>query len=178
MVTALISGTGDPSALADPIRRVVQAIDPTQPVFDVELLEHKVSLSLAERRERAAVLGAFAALALLIAVVGIYGVMSYSVARRTHEIGIRMALGAERSDVLGMVVASGLRMAAFGVAIGLAGALLVTRVLKTFLYGVEPTDATTFVSVSAILAASAFFASYLPARRAATVDPMSALRQE
>jgi putative ABC transport system permease protein len=105
-------------------------------------------------------------------------VMSYSVARRTHEIGIRMALGAERSDVLRMVVWSGLRMATFGMAIGLAAALLVTRVLKTFLYGVEPRDGTTLVLVSAILAAAAFFASYLPARRAASVDPMSALRQE
>lgn len=177
-ITALVRGTGDPSSLAAPIRRLVQAIDPTQPVFDVESLEHKVSLSLAERRERAAVLGAFAALALLIAVVGIYGVMSYSVARRTHEIGIRMALGADRNDVLRMVVASGLRMAAFGMTIGLAGALFITRVLKTFLYGVEPTDGTTFLLVSAILGAAAFLASYLPARRAAGVDPMAALRQE
>jgi len=128
----LVRGTGDPSALAAPIRRIVQAIDPTQPLFDVELLESRVSQSLAERRERAAVLGTFAALALLIAVVGIYGVMSYSVTRRTHEIGIRMALGAGRSDVLRMVVASGLRMAAFGMAIGLAGALFITRILKRF----------------------------------------------
>ncbi len=131
-VTALVRGTGDPSALAAPIRRIVQAIDPSQPLFDVELLESRVSQSLAERRERAAVLGTFAALALLIAVVGIYGVMSYSVTRRTHEIGIRMALGAGRSDVLRMVVASGLRMAAFGMAIGLAGALFITRILKRF----------------------------------------------
>jgi putative ABC transport system permease protein len=177
-VTALVRGTGDPSALAAPIRRVVQAIDPTQPLFDVDLLEHKVSLSLAERRERAAVLGAFAAFALLIAVVGIYGVMSYSVARRTHEIGIRMALGAERNDVLRMVVWSGLRISVAGMAIGLAGAMLLTRVLKTFLYGIEPTDLTTFCLVLTILAAAAFLASYLPARRAATIDPMSALRQE
>ena len=174
----MVRGTGDPSALAAPIRRIVQAIDPTQPLFDVELLESRVSQSLAERRERAAVLGTFAALALLIAVVGIYGVMSYSVTRRTHEIGIRMALGARRSDVLRMVVASGLRMAAFGMAMGLAGALFITRILKTFLYGIGPTDGTTFFLVSAILGAAALLASYLPARRAASVDPMSALRQE
>jgi putative ABC transport system permease protein len=177
-ITVLVRGSGDPSALAAPIRRVAQTVDPSQPLFDVELLERRVSESLAERRERASVLGAFAALALLIAVVGIYGVMSYSVARRTHEIGIRMALGAERSDVLQMVVGSGLRMAAIGMAIGLAGALLITRVLRTFLYGVEPTDRTTFCMVCAILGAAAFFASYLPARRAATVDPMAALRRE
>ena len=177
-ITVLVRGSGDPSALAAPIRRVALAIDPGQPLFDVELLERRVSQSLAERRERATVLGAFAALALLIALVGVYGVMSYSVVRRTHEIGVRMALGAKRSDVLRLVVGSGLRMAAFGMAIGLAGALLLTRVLRTFLYGIEPTDRTTFFLVCAILGAAVFFASYLPARRAATVDPMTALRRE
>ena len=177
-ITVLVRGAGDPSALATPIRSVAQAIDPGQPLFDVDLLERKVSQSLAERRERATVLGAFATLALLIAVVGIYGVMSYSVARRTHEIGLRMALGARRGDVLRMVVGSGLRIAAFGMAIGIGGALLVTRVLKTFLYGIEPTDPTNFCLVGAILGTAAFFASYLPARRAASVEPMAALRRE
>jgi|HubBroStandDraft_1064217.scaffolds.fasta_scaffold01905_8 putative ABC transport system permease protein len=177
-VTALVRGAGDPSALAAPIRRVAQSIDPSQPLFDVELLERRVSESLAERRERATVLGAFAGLALLIAVVGIYGVMSYSVARRTHEIGIRMALGAGRSNVLRMVVGAGLRMAAFGITIGLAGALFLTGVLKTFLYGVTPTDRTTFCLVCVTLGAAAFLASYLPARRASSVNPMAALRRE
>jgi putative ABC transport system permease protein len=177
-VTVLVRGSGDPSALAPAIRRVVQSIDRTQPLFDVGLLERKISHSLAERRQRATILGAFAGLALLIAAVGIYSVMSYSVARRTHEIGLRMALGARPGDVLRMVVGAGLRVAAFGVAIGLAGALLVTRVLGTFLYGVETTDRITFCLVCAILGAAAFWASYLPARRAATVDPMAALRQE
>jgi putative ABC transport system permease protein len=177
-ITALVRGTGDPSALAAPLRRVVQSIDSSQPVFDVELLERRVSQSLAERRERAAVLGAFAALALLIAMVGIYGVMSYSVARRTHEIGLRVALGAGRADVLRMVAFAGLRLAGFGMAAGLAGALLLTRVLKAFLYGIEPTDRITFGVVCALLAGAAFLASYLPARRAAAVDPIAALRQE
>lgn len=177
-ITVLVRGSGDPSALAAPVRAVARSIDASQPLFDVQLLERRVSESLAERRERAAVLGAFAALALLIAVVGIYGVMSYSVARRTHEIGLRMALGAGRSDVLRMVVGSGLRMVAFGMASGLAGALFVTRVLKSFLYGVEPTDRTTLGAVCAILGAAAFLATYLPARRAAAVDPMAALRRE
>ncbi len=157
---------------------MVQGIDAGQPVFDLELLEHRVAESLAVRRERALVLGAFAALALLIAVVGIYGVMSYAVARRTHEIGLRMALGAGRSEVLRLVVGAGLRMTAYGMAAGLAGALALTRVLRTFLYGVAPTDAATFILVTAVLAAAAFCASYLPARRAAAVEPMAALRRE
>jgi putative ABC transport system permease protein len=177
-ITLLVRGTGDPAKLAGPIRRVAQAIDSSQPLFDVGLLQDRVSESLAERRQRATILGAFAALALLIAVVGIYGVMSYSVARRRHEIGLRMALGAERGDVVRMVVASGLRMAAVGMVCGLGGALLGARVLRTFLYRIEPTDWATFCLVSAILGAAAFLASYLPARRAATVDPIAALRQE
>jgi len=177
-ITVLVRGAGDPSGLASSVRRVAQTVDPSQPLFDVELLEHRISESLAKRRERATVLGAVAALALLIAVVGIYGVMSYFVAQRTHEIGLRMALGADRSDVLRMVVKAGLRMAAFGISIGLAGALLVTRVLRTFLYGIESNDRITFCLVCAILGAAAFLATYLPARRAATVDPMAALRRE
>jgi hypothetical protein len=111
-------------------------------------------------------------------VVGIYGVISYSVARRTCEIGLRIALGAQRSDVLRMVVWSGLRMTAFGIAIGLAGAMLVMRVLKTFLYEIDATDPITFGVACAILGSAAVLASYLPARRAAVVDPMAAMRQE
>jgi ABC-type antimicrobial peptide transport system permease subunit len=157
---------------------MVASVDPSQPLFDVGLLEQRVSESLAERRERAMVLGAFAGLALLIAAVGIYAVMSYSVVRRKHEIGVRMALGARQRDVLQMVVSAGLRMAACGMAIGLAGAFFLTRLLRTFLYGVDPTDWTTFSIVCVILSAAAFLASYLPARRAARVDPMAALRCE
>ena len=175
-ITVLVRGTADPSSLAAPIRSVARSIDAGQPVFDIELLEHRVTASLAERRQRATVLAAFAALALLIAVVGIYGVLSYAVARRTHEIGLRMALGAGRGDVLRLVVGSGLRMVAIGMAIGLGGALLVTRVLKTFLYGVGPTDRLTFCVVCGVLGVAAFLASYLPARRAAAVDPLTALR--
>ncbi len=177
-ITMLVRGYGDPSGLAAPMRQIVASIDRSQPVFDVQLLEHRVSVSLDERRRRATILGAFAALALLIAIVGIYGVMSYAVTRRTHEIGLRMALGAERRHILRMVVRSGLRMAALGMAIGLAGALAVTRVLKTFLYGIGPTDRITFAMVCAVLGAAVFFSSYLPARRAANVDPMTALRRE
>jgi putative ABC transport system permease protein len=173
-----VRGAGDPSALAGPIRGVAESIDASQPLFDVDLLEHRVAGSLSERRERATVLGVFSGLALLIAVVGIYGVMSFSVTRRAHEIGLRMALGAGRRDVLRMVVGAGLGMAAFGMTLGLAGALFVTRVLRTFLFGITPTDRTTFCLVCGIVAAAAFLASYLPARRAASVDPMTVLRQE
>lgn len=177
-ITTLVRGQRDPSALAPAIRHVAQSIDSSQPLFDVQLLENRISESLSERRRRAAILGMFASLALLIAVVGIYGVMSYSVARRTHEIGLRMALGAGRDDILHLVVGAGLRMAAAGILLGLAGALSLTRVLKTFLYGIQPTDPLTLSLVCATLAIAAFLASYLPARRAATVDPMAALRRE
>jgi putative ABC transport system permease protein len=177
-ITVLVRGAGDPTALAAPIRGVAQGIDPGQPLFDIELLADRVGKSLAERRERAGVLGAFAALALTIAVVGIYGVMSYGVTRRTHEIGLRMALGAARGDVLLMVVKSGLRIGAWGMAVGLAGAYWATRVLKTFLYGVEATDAATFGAVCAVLGAAVMIACYVPARRAAMVDPMRVLRRE
>jgi putative ABC transport system permease protein len=177
-ITAFVRGAGDPLALAGAIRGVAASIDASQPLFDVDLLEHRVAGSLSERRERATVFGVFSGLALLIAVVGIYGVMSYAVTRRAHEIGLRMALGAGRRDVLRMVVGAGLGMAAFGMALGLAGALFVTRVLRTFLFGITPTDPTTFCLVCGIVAAAAFLASYLPARRAASLDPMSVLRQE
>jgi putative ABC transport system permease protein len=177
-ITVFVRGAGDPSALAGPIRSVAQSIDVSQPLFDVDLLEQRVAGTLTERRERAAILAAFAILALLIAVVGIYGVMSYSVARRTPEIGLRMALGAGRWDVLWMVIGSGLRMATAGMVVGLAGALLLTRALRTFLYGITPTDPTTFCLVCGAIAIVALGASYLPARRAAIVDPMTALRVE
>jgi putative ABC transport system permease protein len=177
-ITVLVRGAADPSGLASPVRGVARSIDASQPLFDVELLERRVAGTLAERRERAAMLGAFAVLALLIAVVGIYGVMSYSVAQRTREIGLRMALGAGRFNVLRMIVGAGLRVAAFGILLGLAGALLVTRVLRTFLFGVTPTDRITFCLVCGIVAAASFLASYLPARRAASVDPMTVLRLE
>lgn len=177
-ITVLVRGDGDLSALAAPMQGVARSIDASQPLFDVETLEDRVSKSLADRRERAMVLGTFAVLALLIAVVGIYGVISYAVTRRTHEIGVRMALGAGRGDVLRMVMTNGLRMAASGMAVGLAAALGMTRVLKTFLYEIETTDVGTYLMVCAILTIAVFFAIFLPARRATTVDPMTALRSE
>jgi len=170
--------TGDPTSLTGAIRREVAAIDPEQPLYDVTTLERTLSNSVAPRRFNMLLLGIFAAIALTLATVGIYGVMAFSVTQRTHEIGIRMALGAERRDVLRLVVLQGLRLTLTSVIFGLAGAWLLTRFLTGFLYGVRPTDPVTFVLVSLVLIAASTLASYVPARRATKVDPMAALRYE
>jgi putative ABC transport system permease protein len=137
-----------------------------------------VSNSLHTQRVATGLLALFATLAMLLAAVGIYGMMAYSVSQRTHEIGIRMALGAERRDVLRLVVGHGMVLTLIGMAIGLAGAFGSTRVLSSLLFGVRPTDLVTFAGVSTLLAAVALLASYIPARRATKVDPMVALRYE
>lgn len=168
----------DPASLASAVRGQVAAIDPEQPVYNVATLEQMLSESMAPRRFNLLLLGLFALIALILAAVGIYGVMAFSVTQRTHEIGIRMALGAERRDVLRLVVRQGLRLTLAGVIFGVAGACALTRFLKSFLYGVRPTDPVTFVLVSALLVAVSILASYIPARRATRVDPMVALRYE
>lgn len=177
-MSLVVRGAGDPESLIPAVQKAAQSADRNQPLFNIGSLEQRVSSSLAPRRSRAFLLGAFALIALLIAIVGVYGVMAYSVTRRTQEIGIRMALGAGRRDVLRMVVSEGLRLALAGTAIGLGGAFALTRLLETFLYNVTPTDPATFASVCTALIATAALAAYLPARRATKVDPMSALRQE
>lgn len=169
---------GDPAALTAPIREQVWSIDKDQPVFDIKTMEEVRSISVALYSASAGTIGIFAAVALILAAVGIYGVMSYAVTQRTHEIGIRMALGARASDVLRLVVKSGMSMAVIGIVAGLAGAWGVTRFMDSLLVGVSPTDALTLTLVSVGLLAVALFACYVPARRATKVDPLVALRYE
>jgi putative ABC transport system permease protein len=170
--------TGYFAGLAAGVQREVSALDSTVPVHDVKTIEERISESLAHPRFRAILLGIFAGLALLLAAVGIYGVLSETTLQRTHEIGIRMALGAKRRDVLRLVVRQGLVLALGGAVIGLVAALAVTRFLASMLYGVKPTDPQTLVVVSLLLIGVATLASYIPARRATKVDPMVALRYE
>jgi predicted permease len=177
-MTLLVRTATDPMALLPAIRREVQSQDKNLPVFDVTTLREAVGTTLNQQKLYATLIGSFALVALVLAAIGIYGVISYSVARRTHEIGIRMALGAERSDVLRLVVGHGMVLTLIGMAIGLAGAFGATRVLSTLLFGVRPTDLVTFAGVSTLLAAVALLAICIPARQATKVDPMVALRYE
>ncbi len=170
--------TAEPASLTQAIREAVQSVDPNVPVFAVRSMDDVVARSNAERRFSMQIVGLFAIVALLLAAIGIYGVMAYSVSRRTHEIGIRMALGAQRRDVLRMTLSEGARLIVFGLASGLAVALLLTRFLRTLLFGVNPSDPATFLAVSAMLAAAALLACYVPALRATRVDPLVALRDE
>src|SRR4029453_4830644 len=168
----------DPLSLAGTVRQTVWEIDKDQPVSDISSMEEIVSDSVARQRFSMLLLGVFAGLAMVLAAVGIYGVMSYSVAQRTREIGIRMALGAQRSDVMKMTIGQGLRLVLTGVAIGLAAAFVLTRVMSTLLFGVSPTDPVTFISISIVLVSVAVLSSYVPALRATRVDPMFALRYQ
>ncbi len=160
------------------VRQAVLSVDGNEPIANVETMDELLSGSISRWRFNMLLLGIFSLLALVLAAVGIYGVLSYSVAQRAHEMGIRMALGAEKRDILRMVVGQGVRLAVIGVVIGIAGALALTRFLASLLYGVKPSDPLTFIAVSLILIAVALLACYVPARRAAKVDPMVALRYE
>jgi putative ABC transport system permease protein len=177
-VDVAVRASGDPISLAPAVRKLISGIDPTQPVFDMKTMDQALSESIAPRRFNLLLLGIFAGTAVLLALVGIYGVMSYAVTQRTHEIGVRMALGARQSEVVGMVVRQGMTVALAGIAAGLAAAYGLTRLIATLLYDVKPNDPATFVAVSIILAAAALLACSLPARRAARVDPIVALRYE
>ena len=174
----VVSTNVEPLSLAATVRKAVWEIDKDQPVSDVSTMEDVLSESIARQRFSMLLLGIFAALALALAAVGIYGVLSYSVAQRTHEMGVRMALGAQRSDVLRLVVGQGLKLVLVGVALGLAAAFVLTRVMSSLLFGVSATDPTTFITISLVLTGVAVLASYIPARRATKVDPMIALRYE
>jgi putative ABC transport system permease protein len=174
----VLRSTGEPAGLFSAVRATVADVDPNQPLHNVMTMEQRLADTTTSRRLNSALLGGFAAVALLLAVLGIYGVMSYAVTQRRREIGVRMALGAQRSDVLGLVLRRGLRLTLLGVAIGLVGALALTRYLSSLLFEVRPTDPLTFAVIPLILAAAALLACWLPARRAARVDPMVALRTE
>jgi ABC-type antimicrobial peptide transport system permease subunit len=160
------------------MRRAVQALDPNLAFYDVETMAQVMLFPLFPAHAAGLTLGAFGGLGLLLATMGLYGVMSYLVAQRTREVGIRIALGAHRLDVFKLVVGNGMRLTIAGVVIGLAGALAATRLLASLLYGIRPTDFATFAGVSLLLASVAFLASYIPARRATRVDPLVALRHE
>ncbi|HVR70235.1 MAG TPA: ABC transporter permease [Vicinamibacteria bacterium] len=177
-VVLYVRTSGHPPALVPAVRRAIHALEPNLPVPDVRPLTDTIGHSLYPARMGAVLIGAFGGLALLLSAVGVYGVMAFSVARRTREIGVRMALGAHRRDVLRLVVAEGMRLVAVGAALGLAGALAGARGLEGFLYGVSSRDALTFAAVPAVLAAVALCACLVPARRAARVDPLVALRSE
>jgi putative ABC transport system permease protein len=169
---------GDPTSLAPAIRNEVLQIDKDQPISNVGTMEQIVASTVAPQKFATWLLAVFAASAMLLAAIGIYGVMAYSVTQRTHEIGIRMALGAARRDVLRMVVLQGMKLALFGVALGLVGAFALTRLMSSLLYGVSATDPLTYGGVSLLLASVALLACLIPARKATRVDPMIALRYE
>lgn len=176
--TLVVRAQGDPLTLARPVTQAVLDIDPNQSVFDVRTMAEIIDDSVAPRRMNTVLLTFFSLLALLLASVGIYGVISYSVARRTSEIGIRMTLGARPAMILRMVLREGLAMALVGIALGGIVSLGVTRFLEQFLFRVNTRDPFTFIGVTVVLLLVALLACYVPARRATRVDPMTALRYE
>ncbi|MEO7725499.1 MAG: FtsX-like permease family protein, partial [Chthoniobacterales bacterium] len=176
-IAMVIRTAGDPAALAPALRREVLALDKDQPVYNVRVMDEVVANSIGAQRFSMQLFAVFAIAALLLAAVGIYGVMAYSVTQQTREIGIRMALGAQKSDVLTMIIRQGMTLALVGLIAGMIGALALTRLLASLLFGVAASDPATFATLSLLLLLVAFLACYLPARRAAKMNPVAALAQ-
>ena len=174
----VVRTASDALAMVAAIRHEILAIDLDQPIADVQTMDQRISASLSSRRFNTILLGSFAALALALAAVGIHGLVAYSVAQRTHEIGVRVALGARHHDVLTLLVGEGMTLALVGAGIGLVAAVALTRVMSGLLFGVSPTDPATFAAIAAVLTIVALAASYIPARRSARIDPVVALRSE
>src|SRR5262249_11513713 len=177
-MTILVKTTGDPLSLVSPIRYELKQMDRELPMASIASMDQLLSDSISRSRFTMFVLGVFAAIALILTAVGIYGVIAYSVAQRTHEIGIRMALGAQRGNVLGLVLGQGTRLTLIGVGIGAVAASVLTRLMSSLLFGISATDPITFVAVIVMLAAVALLATFVPARHATRVSPVVALRYE
>jgi ABC-type antimicrobial peptide transport system permease subunit len=177
MTVALRSGN-DPSGVLSAVKNELRKLDADLPMYYIRTMQRRVDESLARRRFSMLLLAVFAGVALALATIGIYGVMAYLVNQGTREIGIRVALGATRRNIVSLVVRQGMVLALSGVAIGLAGAFMLTRLIRSLLFGVEATDPVTFVGIALLLGLVALLASYIPARRASRVDPLVALRYE
>jgi putative ABC transport system permease protein len=176
--TVVLRAGGDPTTISQAVRAKLRQLDSTLPIFDVRTYDRVVKDDTEVRRFTASLLGVFAGVALFLAAIGIYGVLSYTVEQRTHEIGVRIALGARGSAVVRMMVLQAMRTVGVGLAIGVAAALVLTRYINSMLYGVRSWDPLVFVVITGLLGGVALFASYLPARRATRIDPMIALRYE
>jgi putative ABC transport system permease protein len=177
-ITLAVRYASDPVGLSAAIRNQVRQVDKDQTVSNIRTMEQILSNSVSQRRFNMLLLSTFAAVAIALAIVGIYGVMSFSVVQRTHEIGVRIALGAQAGNVLRMVVWRGMSLALIGVALGVAAALALTQVMKNLLFEVSATDPATFALIALLLVGVALIASYIPARRATKIDPLQALRHE
>jgi len=177
-MTLIVRTGNDPLSLITAVQNEVHAMDQEVPVFNIKTMEEYISATVATPRFNTTLLVIFAGVALILTIVGLYGVMSYSVAQRTNEIGIRMALGAQTGDVLRLIISQGFKLVLIGLGIGLVGAFAMTRVIASLLFGVTTKDPITFVAVAVLLALVALLACYIPARRATRLDPLHALRYE
>jgi len=177
-MTIVVKGNGDPNQLIAAARNQVRTLDPDQPIYNVRTMDEIRGESVAPQRLNLMLLSIFAGIAFVLAIVGIYGVMSYAVTQRTHEIGIRMAIGAQPRDVFKMILGQGMLLTLIGMVAGLAGAFALTRLMATMLFTIKPTDPLTFAVVAVLLVAVALIACYIPGRRATKVDPVNSLRYE